>query len=80
MLVDDVGRDGVEERAVVGDDEEGVGPGLEVVLEPVSYSYASVQRPRCPTRGSVPRQGVEIQVVRRLVEEEQVRLAEECWV
>lgn len=34
VLVDDVGRDGVEEGPVVGDDEESVGPCLKVIFQP----------------------------------------------
>lgn len=34
VLVHDIGRDGVEESSVVRNDEEGTGPGLEVVLQP----------------------------------------------
>lgn len=34
MLVNDVGGDGVEEVTVVGHDEEGARPGLQVVFEP----------------------------------------------
>ena len=55
--LDDAGGDGVDEVAVVADEEEGAGPGRQVLFEPGD--------------------GVDVEVVRRLVEDEDVGLGQQ---
>lgn len=39
VLVEDIGRDGVQERTIVGNDEKGRGPRLKVVFEPADRRH-----------------------------------------
>lgn len=73
MLVDDVGCDGVEEGAVVRDDEQRVGPRLQVVLEPCER--VEIQVVRRLERVSQSSCG---DANAHFVQQQEVGLAEEC--